>query len=165
MPAHRRSRALRPRRTPWCRTRCEHGLHAHTAYPRCRAARVRTAQLGHVSLSPMTSTGFIVHDEYGDSSTVGLASTWLPAVHVVLDSLLRMGVDAPVHIVLSDAATHSGRFPPRVEDLIRVLDPAEVTDDDQDALVSMYARETYGLGIATLVDPRDTPPAAAVAGE
>lgn len=73
----------------------------------------------------------------------------------------------PVTVVLSDAATHAARFPPTLEELVRVLGPgpAEEARQDPEGFSATYARSTYALGVATRTPPTQHQVAGVASGE
>jgi hypothetical protein len=75
-------------------------------------------------------------DEGGFAAAEGFLSTFLPAAATTLERYLGRGVGEPVHVILSETATHERRFPPKEDEILGLVEPEtleEFEDENIDA--------------------------------
>lgn len=109
---------------------------------------------------------FTIHDEAGFPAEKLFLESWLYAVHeALLQNLGRVDV-GKIHVVLSDAATHSLRFPPSLEEHSGLqggeLGEGDTPETPQVPTYEVYRR--YAHGVTTLCKPSLRLPAAISTG-
>jgi hypothetical protein len=107
----------------------------------------------------------LVHDECSDAAAKVFLDGFLPATAHGMAQRLGVAAAEPLHVVLSDRATHEWRFPPRIEELLSVIDAEEAEQSSESELSERYTRVLYAHGVATRARSRHQPPSDVVVGE
>lgn len=103
-----------------------------------------------------------IHDEAGHRWSVVLSEALLPVASKALVEYLGRVPDAPVHVILSDLDTHSARFPPRQDEIERLI---QLDDDQGTPALQRYEWTLCAHGVCTVAATKQRPPVDVTAGD
>lgn len=108
---------------------------------------------------------FVIHNECGHPTAEEFLGGFLGPVFQSLAAHLGRVPAAPVHVVLSDRASHERRFPPKSEEVLELEDLSEIPEDEREQVAQRFPWTSYAHGVTTRAAASQSPPAEVTVGD